>query len=339
MGNDCGRCKNKAQFHFYPFKKNKKFILKRRFVETLYIDSFVTVAECGSMAEAARRLNVTPTALAQRIRVLERDFDIKLIVRSGRTVRLTEGGTRLMSRAKQFQREVRDLRAATFEDGFSGGLRLGAISTALTGLLPPMLAKLVERYPKIDIYIEAGVSRDLYHQVLEDRLDAALIVEPPFAVPKSLTWRVLREESLVVLAPRELAQVDPLALLSEIPLIRYDRRNWGGSLADQYLQQNGIRPRERFELDALDGILVLVGLGLGVSLVPDWAREQPLPSDVVRIALPGDTPRRRLGMLWPANSAHGRLLDSLLVQQPTAATSSSDRTSFGPCPAGACAAS
>ncbi len=292
-------------------------------METLYLDSFVTIAECDSMAEAARRLNITPTALAQRIRVLERDLDSKLIARSGHTVCLTEGGTRLLSRARQFQREVRELRAATSGDGFSGGLRLGAISTALTGLLPPMLATLVERYPKIYIDIEAGVSRDLYHQVLGHRLDAALIVEPPFAVPKSFTWRVLREEPLVVLAPRALAHADPLDLLSEMPLIRYDRRNWGGSLADQYLQQNGIRPCERFELDALDGILVLVGLGLGVSLVPDWAREKPLSSDVVRLTLPGNAPRRKLGMLWPAQSAHGRLLDSLLVQQP-AGTLSSD---------------
>jgi DNA-binding transcriptional LysR family regulator len=283
-------------------------------VETLYLDSFVTVAECGSMAEAARRLNVTPTGLAQRMRVLERDFGMKLIARSGRTVRLTEGGARLLSHAKQFLREARDLRAATLGDEFTGGLRLGAIATAVTGLLPPMLAKLVERHPKIDIFIEAGVSRDLYHQLLGDKLDAALIIEPPFAIPKSFTRRVLREEPLVVLAPRALAHVDPLQLLSEEPLIRYDRRNWGGSLADQYLQQNGIHPHERFELDVLDGILALVGLGLGVSLVPDWARQTPLPAGVVLLALPDGAPCRRLVMLWPARSAHGRLLDGLLVQ-------------------------
>lgn len=283
-------------------------------METLYLDSFVMVAECGSMAEAARRLNVTPTALAQRIRVLERDFGIKLVTRSGRTVRVTEGGARLLSHTGQFLRQARELRAATLGDELTGGLRLGAISTAVTGLLPSMLAKLVERHPKIDIFIEAGVSRDLYHQVLGDTLDAALIVEPPFAIPKSFTRRVLREEPLVVLAPRALAHVDPLELLSEVPLIRYDRRNWGGSLADQYLQQNGIHPRERFELDVLDGILELVGLGLGVSLVPDWARQKPLPANVVRLKLPDGAPRRRLVMLWPARAAHGRLLDSLLVQ-------------------------
>ena len=264
------------------------------------------------MAEAARRLNLTPTALAQRIHVLERDFGAKLIVRSGRTVRLTEGGTRLLARAKQFQREVRELQAATLGEGLVGGLRLGAISTAVTGLLPTMLAGLVQRHPRIDIYIEAGVSRDLYHQVLQDKLDAALIVAPPFAVPKSFTWRTLRKEPLVVLAPRAMAHVDPLRLLAEMPLIRYDRRNWGGSLADQYLQQNGIQPRERFELDALDGIVLLVGLGLGVSLVPDWARAAPLPDTVASLAVPGDTPHRMLGMLWPTQSAHSRLLESLL---------------------------
>jgi DNA-binding transcriptional LysR family regulator len=281
-------------------------------METSYIDSFIAVAESGSMAEAARRLNVTPTALAQRIHVLERDFGTRLLVRSGRTVRLTEGGIRLLGRAKRFQHEVRELQAATLGEDVVGGLRLGAIATALTGLLPAMLAGLVQRHPRIDIYIEAGVSRDLYHQVLHDKLDAALIVAPSFAVPKSLTWRTLRKERLIVLAPRALANTDPLTLLRETPLIRYDRRNWGGSLADQYLQQNGIHPRERFELDALDGIVSLVGLGLGVSLVPDWARVTALPQNVVALDVPGTSPYRTLGLLWPAQSAHSRLLESLL---------------------------
>lgn len=285
-------------------------------METLYLDSFVSVAECGSMAESARRLNITPTALAQRIRVLERDFGTRLLVRSGRTVRLTEGGARLLKRALQFQREVRELRAATLGEGLAGKLRLGTISTTLTSLLPPMLARLVDRYPDIDVSIDVGVSRDLYHQVLGDRLDAALIVEPPFVLPKSLAWRVLREELLVVLAPRGMTDTDPLKLLAEVPLIRYDRRNWGGSLADQYLQHKGIRPRERFELDALDGILVLVSLGLGVSLVPDWAGDKAVPDNVVRLALPGHAPSRRLGMLWPRQSAHHRVLESLIAKQP-----------------------
>ncbi|SNT08682.1 DNA-binding transcriptional regulator, LysR family [Noviherbaspirillum humi] len=282
-------------------------------METSYIDSFVAIAECGSMAEASRRLNLTPTALAQRIHVLERDFSTRLIVRSGRTVRLTESGARLLARARQFQQEVRELHAATLGEGMVGGLRLGAISTAATGLLPPMLSALVERHPGVDAYIEVGVSRDLYHQVLHDKLDAAVMVAPPFAIPKSLTWRTLREEPLIVLAPRSLAGRDPLQLLAEMPLIRYDRRNWGGSPADQFLQQHGIQPKQRFELDALDGIVALVGCGLGVSLVPDWSRAAPLPPGVVGIAVGGESPKRRIGMLWPTQSPYGRAFEDLLA--------------------------
>lgn len=305
--------RNKTKHNLVFGDSNKeKTSLPKDPLETTYIESFITVAECGSVAEAARRLNITPTALAQRIQVLEQDLAIKLVARSGRTVRLTEGGTRFLARARQFQGEVRELRAAPFGEEYAGGLRLGAISTALTGMLPPMLKALVERHPNMDIYIEAGVSRDLYHQVLRDRVDAALIVEPPFPVPKSLMWKVVREERLVVLAPKAMAQHDPIRLLSDMPLIRYDRHNWGGSLADQYLQQKAIRPRERFELDALDGILALVGLGLGVSVVPDWTGGKRLPADVVMLPLPGDAPSRRIGMLWPAQSAHGRVLEILL---------------------------
>lgn len=282
-------------------------------METRFLDSFVMIAECRSMAEAARRLNITPTALAQRMRALENELDVKLIERSGRTVRLTEGGARVLARAHRFQREVRELKAAASEELFAGELRLGTISTALTGLLPSILASLAENYPQVDVYIAAGVSRALYHQVVSEELDAALIIEPQFALPKSLIWRVLRTEPLVVLASKSLADVPPLQLLATQPLIRYDRNNWGGWLADQYLQEKNIFPRERFELDTLDAIALLVARGLGVSLVPDWPRAWPLPDGVTMITLPGEVPVRKLGMLWPAKSPYSRMLDELLA--------------------------
>jgi DNA-binding transcriptional LysR family regulator len=287
--------------------------MKRKLImETRFLDSFVTIAECGSMAEAARRLNVTPTALAQRVRVLEDELHVKLIERSGRTVQLTEGGARVLARARRFQREVRELKAAASEDAFAGELRLGTISTALTGMLPAILSTLAELHPKVDVFIEADVSRLLYHNVLSEALDAALLIEPQFAIPKSLVWRTLRSEPLVVLAPRPLAHIPALELLATQPLIRYDRNNWGGQLADRYLQAQQIFPRERFELDALDAIALLVERGLGVSLVPDWPRAWPLPPGVSIVPLDGAAPQRTLGLLWRARSPFSRLLEELL---------------------------
>jgi DNA-binding transcriptional LysR family regulator len=294
--------------------------MKRKFImETRFLDSFVTIAECDSMAEAARRLNVTPTALAQRVHVLEDELGVKLIERSGRTVQLTEGGARVLARARHFQREVRELKAAASEEAFAGELRLGTISTALTGMLPALLATLAERHPKVDVYIVAEVSRLLYHQVISEALDAALIIAPQFAIPKSLVWRELRSEPLVVLAPAALAHLPALELLATQPLIRYDRNNWGGQLADQYLQEQQIFPRERFELDVLDAIALLVERGLGVSLVPDWPRAWPLPQGVAIVALPGVAPVRKLGLLWRAKSPYSRMFEELLELPGSAA--------------------
>jgi hypothetical protein len=44
----------------------------------------------------------------------------------------------------------------------------------------------------MDVYIRRGTSAESYHRVLDDDLDAAIIVQPPFAIPKSCDWRILR---------------------------------------------------------------------------------------------------------------------------------------------------
>ncbi|MBS7777209.1 LysR family transcriptional regulator [Acidovorax sp. CCYZU-2555] len=280
-------------------------------MNTNFIDSFVAVVECGSIAEAARRLNLTATALALRVQTLEAEFGCQLLVRSGRTVRPTESGARLAAGAGSLQKVLRELRSNVLGEALPSSLRFGSISTALSGWLPEHLGEVVRLYPRIDVQLVAGVSRDLYHQVQRDQLDMALIVVPPFELPKSLSWRTVRREPLVVLAHKSHAWADPLALLASQPHIRYDRKNWGGALSDQYLQSRRIQPTERVELDALDALEVLVGLGMGVSLVPDWARAKPLGEHLIALPVP-DPLYREIGLLWPAGSAHGRLLDALL---------------------------
>ena len=55
------------------------------------------------------------------------------------------------------------------------------------------------KYPKIDIHIASGSSSELYRRVLDgDDLDAAIIEQPPFAIPKSCGWQLLRKEPLVL---------------------------------------------------------------------------------------------------------------------------------------------
>ncbi len=287
-------------------------------METQFLNTFVTVVDRGSMAAAARMLHITPAAVAQQIRTLERELGAPLIARAGRTVSVTEEGARILQRARDLLRGVADLRSVANESGMAGELRLGACPTALGGLVPDILARMVAKFPEINVFIKPGYSADLYGAVESGDLDAAMVLQAPFSLPKTCDWQLLREEPLVVLAPARLAGADPHQLLREEPLIRYDRHEWGGRQADEYLRKAGIVPRERFELNALNAIAVMVDRGLGVSLVPDWAKPWPEGISVVRIPLPEPSEPRRIGMVWSRSSARLRQVNVLLDEARTA---------------------
>ncbi|WP_158291685.1 LysR family transcriptional regulator [Lampropedia puyangensis] len=285
-------------------------------MDTSFINSFVMIAECGSLAEASRRSGLTAPALAQRIRALELEFGVTLFVRSGRTVALTESGRRLLEQAYRFQGAVRDLYAATAADGIGKTLRLGTIFTGLSGLVPRMLTELRARHPELETNVVLGISQNLYHQVLRDELDVALIVKPPFALPKSVEWRQLRLEPLVVLAPTPWAHESPMHLLRTKPLVRYERQNWGGAYANAFLQSEGIEPDARYELDSLEGIALLVSEGLGVSLVPNWARVGGMPQGVEVLPIACHGFERPVGLQFRQGYAGGhRLADYLLERE------------------------
>ena len=287
-------------------------------MDTQFLNTFVVVADRGSMAAAARVLNITPAAVAQQIRTLERELGAPLIARAGRTVSLTEEGSRILQRARDLLRDVADMRSVANDSEVSGELRLGACPTALAGMLPDILARMVDAFPQINVYIRPGYSAELYRAVETGELDAAVVLQAPYNLPKTCDWQLLREEPLVMIAPARLAGRDPHELLRTEPLIRYDRNQWGGRVADDYLRRAGIVPRERFELNGLNAIAVMVDRGLGVSLVPDWAKPWPEGLDLVRIPLPLPSEPRRIGMVWSRSTVRIRLVTVLLQESRTA---------------------
>ncbi len=291
-------------------------------METQFLHTFVTVVDQGSMAAAARVLNITPAAVAQQIRTLEREIGAPLIARVGRTVAVTEEGSRILERTRELLRHVADLRSVAMDTQVSGELRLGACQTALIGLLPDTLARMVEAFPGINVFIKPGYSAELVRDVENGDLDAALVLQAPFSLPKTCEWQLLREEPLIVLAPAAMAGRDPHELLATQPLIRYDRNQWGGRQAEEYLRANGIHPRERFELNALNAIAVMVDRGLGVSLVPDWAPPWPEGLHLARIPVPNPSVPRRLGIVWSRSSVRERLVAVFLQESRRVAASS-----------------
>ena len=300
-------------------------------MDTRFIETFLMVIDNGSIAEAARRLNLTAAAVAKRIHALESEIGSVLVMRSGRTIRPTEAGAAIIERARRFLADARDFKSIAVADRPSGQLRLGAILTALSGLLPDILALMKENYPQIDVNIAVGHSGGLYRKVLDgDDLDAAVITEPPFAIPKSCAWRMLREEPLIVLTRAPARSRKPHAILASEPFIRLDRKLWPGRLVDDYLRKVGIRPRELFEIDQFDPIAAMVDRGLGVSLLPDWRSPWPQSPSLLKLPVPGGRSfARRIGLIWPRASLRLRLVKAFLEQAAAIRAQGIARTTVG----------
>ncbi|MGT2506117.1 LysR family transcriptional regulator [Cupriavidus basilensis] len=289
-------------------------------METAYLKAFALVVETGSLAEAARRLDVTPAAISQQIQVLERELGTRLLGRSGRTVAPTESGSRLAERCGPLLREVDSLKGWISQADEIRELRIGTINTALHSLLPDALARFTAEHPRVSVYIQSAMSSELYDAVKRSDLDAAVCLHPPFSMPKAIAWELLRQEPLVVLAAERDKKADPHELLRTRPLIRYDRTLGGGKQADEYLRKAGIAPsQERFELSSLLAIAMMVDRGLGVSLVPDVASPLTSALHIAKISLPSEPEPRRFGVLWQRTSPRARLIGSFLEQARLAA--------------------
>lgn len=282
-------------------------------MNTTFLHSYLITVDSGSMSEAARRLDLTPAAIAQQVRTLEKEMGVKLLVRSGRTVKQTEAGAMLATHARTLLKDINHLKALLNTDSTGGELRLGSINTAMLSLLPKMLIKFTKTQPDTKVFIYPGPSAKLYEDVLRGDLDAAICLHPNFVLSKSLSWVSLCKEPLVLLAPKNLSMNNPMEILKNKPFIRYDRNVGGGKLADQCLRRMGITPNERLELNSILSIAMMVEAELGVSIVPDINSPLLNALHIKKIALPQALDHRDIGILSQRTSLKTRLIKALKI--------------------------
>lgn len=281
-------------------------------MNTNLLYTLLLVHRYGSMAEAARRLQLTHGAVAQQIRALEQALQVELVSRAGRTVHLTRAAHRILGHSQKILDDVDVLAALANTDELRGELRLGAGSTALTGKMPDIFVVLGSRYPNIRVNIVSGLSSSFYQMVENSSLDAAIALEPAFNLSKGFGWHFLSEEPFLMIASSRHQGTDPLDLLEQEPFIRYHRESWAGQQIDAYLKQNGIAPRDRFELASTEAIAAMVHRDLGVAIVPSAWNLWQRGLDVVTLALPTPCKARRFGLIWARSSPRLQLVEAFL---------------------------
>ncbi len=285
------------------------------------LQTLVAFADTGSFAGAAERVHLTAAAVGQQMKALEEEIGQPLFDRDSRAPTLNARGQAMVPRARKLLRDYQAL-IAGLEVEEVPELTIGAVSTAMTGLIPETLLALRQSEPRLHLRIVPGLSADLLGQVDRGSLDAAVISQPRREAPH-LAWQTVAVEPLVLVTPAGLEDSDPVRILKEFPFIRFSRNAWVGEQIDNWLLGQGITVRESMELASLEAIHTMVSADLGVSIVPEHCIPPRRPMPVRRIPL-DDELVRVLGLVWRRDSmAYGAI--ALLAELFTSLASTENK--------------
>ncbi|WP_375755920.1 LysR family transcriptional regulator [Corallococcus exercitus] len=236
--------------------------------------AFLAVARRRSFTAAAAELRVTPSAVSQSLRALEKRVGVRLLQRTTRSVGLTEAGTRFLSRLEPAMSGVQDAFESLGElrDRPSGLLRLTLPRYGYQEVLAPRLAEFLTTHPdiRVDIHLD-----DALVDIVQQGFDAGfrigeLVDREMIAIPVSsgIVMHVVGSPSYFAARgkpkhPRELRDHD---------CINYRSRTTGGLLR-WGLSDGGKRIEVAVEgrvvFDDSELVLDAAVAGLGLAYVPE----------------------------------------------------------------------
>jgi DNA-binding transcriptional LysR family regulator len=238
------------------------------------IRSFLAVAEELNFRRAAERLALDQSALSRRIKDLESALGFPLLVRTTRTVGLTEAG-------RQFYEDNTGIaglvagsieRARRISEGKTGRLRVGYMAFATAETMPQAVKAFGERFPEINVEIKYLRTEAQKVALAQGTIDVGFLIGP-WRHSEFATHRLSSERILAVLpAKHPLAKKRELLLsdLAQCGLVIGDMEQWDSyrAIVDRIFRLRALKPRLAYEASNTTAIIGLVAAGLGVTLYP-----------------------------------------------------------------------
>ncbi|NIA69767.1 hydrogen peroxide-inducible genes activator [Pelagibius litoralis] len=269
----------------------------------------VAVGETLHFRRAAERTHVTQPTLSGQLRELEEKLGVQLVERSRAKVILTPIGKEIVARARTVIRDVQDIveLARQGKSLLGGTIRVGVLQTLGPYLLPHILPELHRSFPDLKLYVREGMPQALLTAIDDGNLDL-LFFPVPVKGADLQSARLFREPlSLVAPSDHRLAakeKIDQADLKNET-ILTLER---GYRLHDQVrdlCEQYGASLSLDYEGTSLDTLRQMVGMGMGLSLLPAlYVRSEVLQDEqVVARQIRSKAPFRMIGMIWRRHSA------------------------------------
>ena len=248
-------------------------------VPTDLLRSFVAIVDAGSMAQATRRILLTPSALSLQMKRLEDLIQQRLFRRDGRSLLLTAPGAELLGLARQML-SLNDRILASFgAAGEPEPIQFGLVQDFADTLLPGVLARFHDMHPRSRLQLRVAGSAELIELFDRAGCHIVLCLGRPGDIKRGSS-RVLREAAMAWIGDADLAG------RADLPLVLLEPPCAFRSALLETLEREGRSYRIMLETPNLSGLRAAVRAGLGItSRTRDFALAERLP-----VPAPGSLP-------------------------------------------------
>ena len=231
---------------------------------------FVEIARQGGVGRAAERLHLTPPAVSQQLKAIERELDQVLFDRAGRRMALTAAGEHFFVHARRLLAGLRDAEDAMERFGRleSGQLTIAMVGAA-TYFLPQLLARFHADHPAVDVRLQLGGRDEIDEMLADGEVDLCVMGRPPRKVPIVSQPFAAHPHVLVVSPTHRLARAEhvPASALAVEPFIAREPGSGTRAALHEYLDRFRLQPHVTMEMASNEAIKQAVMAGMGVSLV------------------------------------------------------------------------
>ena len=253
--------------------------------ELRHLRYFVSLVEERNFERAAARLGIAQPGLSQQIRSLEKIVGTLLLDRSRRGVQLTHSGETLFQEARKVLAQTEATVAAINRAGRgeSGRISIGYVaSAAYSGAVVGSIRDFKRDYPYVEVELQEMELRQQLQRIADGLLDFGYI-RAPAPIPSGVSVQVVLREPLVAMIPdgHEFAErpIDTLARLTQETFITPRQPPDVGFHRNtlQACREAGFEPTVDAVAHDFTEIAALVGIGMGIALVPQSMSRVELP--------------------------------------------------------------
>lgn len=262
---------------------------------------FQKIYETQSVTRAAEALHMTQPAVTRALQELEKYYGLRLFERLNRRLTVTEAGRRMYDYALHLTETFDTMEKSLRDWERQGVLRVGASVSLGCSLLPQLARTFQEEHPGVEVRVRIANGELLRRDLLENRLDLALLEGEENGAYLMLTPFAAGEMALIVPPGHPLARAGgaTLAQAAAYPLLLRETGSATRRFLDQLLMSRGLAVQPVWESASTQALLSAVREGLGITLVP-WAlaRQTVLRGEAERCPVTDAELIRRRYVAW-----------------------------------------